>query len=208
MAWPCPSLSSSSPPGYGPRPPSCEAVHPQVRRKPRRQRGDTAQHQEVGYNLLCGSRRLAPLPARGPAPSRACTPASAPLQPNRRPRRAHSDEPPDVRGEVRRGWGDRFHGSSHLPGPSPASSKTRGPLVLIPGQVQSPPELPTNVRPPDHARPQTGQATGQTRSADLALRPQGLRPAVSGKFRLDMCREACGGSLAVLGGSPRDGGPS
>ncbi|RSS39959.1 hypothetical protein EF902_26225 [Streptomyces sp. WAC05858] len=27
--------------------------------------------------------------------------------------------------------------------------------------------MPTSVRPPDHARPQTGQATAQTRSADL-----------------------------------------
>lgn len=36
------------------------------------------------------------------------------------------------------------------------------------GQVQSLPELPASVRPPDHARPQTRQATGQTRSTDLA----------------------------------------
>lgn len=35
-----------------------------------------------------GSRRLAPLTARGPAPGRACAPASVPLQPGRRPRRA------------------------------------------------------------------------------------------------------------------------
>lgn len=35
------------------------------------------------------------------------------------------------------------------------------------GQDHSLPELPASVRPPDHARPQTGQATGQTRSADL-----------------------------------------
>lgn len=29
------------------------------------------------------------------------------------------------------------------------------------GQVQSLPDLPTSVRLPDHARPQTGQATGK-----------------------------------------------
>ena len=40
-----------------------------------------------------GSRRLAPLTARGPAPGRACAPVSAPLQPGRRPCRAHSNQP-------------------------------------------------------------------------------------------------------------------
>lgn len=44
------------------------------------------------------------------------------------------------------------------------------------GQVKSLPELPTSVRPPDHARPQTGQATGQTRSADM--RHQGSAESV------------------------------
>jgi hypothetical protein len=44
-----------------------------------------------------GSRRLAPLTARGPAPGRACAPVYAPLQPGRRPRRAHSNQPPDAR---------------------------------------------------------------------------------------------------------------
>jgi hypothetical protein len=34
-------------------------------------------------------------------------------------------------------------------------------------RVQSLPELPTSVRPPDHARPQTGHATGQSRSVNL-----------------------------------------
>lgn len=40
-----------------------------------------------------GSRRFAPLTARGPAPGRACAPVSAPLQPGRCPCRAHSNEP-------------------------------------------------------------------------------------------------------------------
>lgn len=45
--------------------------------------------------FFTGARRLAPLTARGPAPGRACAPVSAPLQPGRRPRRAHSMQPPD-----------------------------------------------------------------------------------------------------------------
>lgn len=35
------------------------------------------------------------------------------------------------------------------------------------GKDHSLPDLPASVRPPDHARPQTGQDTDQTRSADL-----------------------------------------
>ncbi|TGN85620.1 hypothetical protein E5082_05815 [Streptomyces griseoluteus] len=31
--------------------------------------------------------------------------------------------------------------------------------------------MPTSVRPPDHARPHTGQATDQTRCADLPRKP-------------------------------------
>lgn len=56
------------------------------------------------------SRRLAPLPARGPAPGRACAPAFVPLQPGRLPCRAPSMQPPDAREGVRRGWGGRLHG--------------------------------------------------------------------------------------------------
>lgn len=37
------------------------------------------------------------------------------------------------------------------------------------GQAQSLPECPSSVRPLDHARPQTGQATDQTRSTDLVV---------------------------------------
>lgn len=38
-------------------------------------------------------------------------------------------------GETRCSWGGRLHGFSPLPGSGPASSKTRGPLVQIPGRI-------------------------------------------------------------------------
>jgi hypothetical protein len=41
------------------------------------------------------SRRLAALTARGPTPGRACAPVSAPLQPDRRPCREYSNQPPE-----------------------------------------------------------------------------------------------------------------
>lgn len=46
-------------------------------------------------------------------------------------RAAHNDQALAVREGVRRGWGGRLPDFSHLPGPGPASSKTRGPLVHI-----------------------------------------------------------------------------
>lgn len=62
-----------------------------------------------GATFPTPSRRLAPLPVRGPAPGRACAPVFAPLQPGRRPCRAQSNQPPDAREGVRRGWGGRHH---------------------------------------------------------------------------------------------------
>ncbi len=47
----------------------------------------------VAQTFSTSSRRLTPLPARGPAPGRACAPASAPLQPGRGPRRARPEGP-------------------------------------------------------------------------------------------------------------------
>jgi hypothetical protein len=57
----------------------------------------------VIQSLSTSSRRLAPLTARGPAPGRACAPVSAPLQPGRRPCRAHSNQPPEA-GERGTSW--------------------------------------------------------------------------------------------------------
>ncbi|MFJ9684974.1 EndoU domain-containing protein [Streptomyces bacillaris] len=53
-------------------------------------------------------------------------------------------------------------GFTHLPGPGPASGKARGPLVQIPGRITTCPSCQASVRPPDHARPQPGQDTGQS----------------------------------------------
>lgn len=71
---------------------------------------DTPGSRTMIQTFSTGSRRLAPLPARGPAPGRACAPASVPLQPGRRPCRAQSMQPPDAREGVRRGWGGRLRG--------------------------------------------------------------------------------------------------
>lgn len=53
-------------------------------------------------------------------------------------------------------------GFTHLPGLGPASGKARGPLVQIPGRITTCPSCRASVRPPDHARPQPGQDTGQS----------------------------------------------
>jgi hypothetical protein len=79
---------------------------------------------ELQLSLLVQAVRSAHRARPGPRPGlRSC------LQPGRRPCREHSNQPPDARNKLRRGWGLR--GFSHLPGPGPASSKTRGPLVHI-----------------------------------------------------------------------------
>lgn len=70
-------------------------------------------------------------------------------------------------GEPRGRWGGRLHGFTHLPGLGPASSKIRGPLDHIAVRLKDLTELPASVRPPDHARPQPGQDTDQSRSTDL-----------------------------------------
>jgi hypothetical protein len=49
----------------------------------------------------------------------------------------------------------------------PTPSKTRGPIGHISGQAKGCPISRASVRPPDHARPQTRQATGQSRSTSL-----------------------------------------
>lgn len=51
------------------------------------------------------------------------------------------------------------------PNQGPSPSTTRGPIGHISGQAKGCPSL-SSVRPPDPARPQTGQDTGQTRSTD------------------------------------------
>jgi hypothetical protein len=84
--------------------------------------------------------------ARGPAPGRACTPASAPLQPGRRPRRAHSDQPPDAREGVHRGWGGRLHGFRRHFG---TSLEDHGPNVVL-----------------QRAGPQTARLAGSLRGHD------------------------------------------
>ncbi len=53
-------------------------------------------------------------------------------------------------------------GFTHLPGPGPAPGKARGPLVQIPGRITTCPSCRASVRPPDYARPQPGQDTGQS----------------------------------------------
>lgn len=55
----------------------------------------------------------------------------------------------------------------HLPRFGSRVKQDQGATRPIPGQGHSLPELPASVRPSDHARPQTGQATDQTRSASL-----------------------------------------
>ncbi len=72
-------------------------------------------------------------------------------------------------GETRCGWGGRLHGFSHLPGPGPAPSKTRGPLVLITGRSKACPSCqpaygplimlgPRPGRPPAKPAPPTSSA--------------------------------------------------
>ena len=89
----------------------------------------------LSYNFLYWFKaaRSAPRARPGPRPGlRSCL-RPAPARPGTGP---HSEQSaPDAREEVRRGWGGRLHGFSHLPGQGPASSKTRGPLVQIPGRI-------------------------------------------------------------------------
>lgn len=70
-----------------------------------------------------------------------------------------------------RGWpnpavagGGWFHGFTHLSGPGPAPNKTGGPLGQIAVRPKSPDRDAMSLRPPDHARTQTRQHTGQNRS--------------------------------------------
>lgn len=44
------------------------------------------------------------------------------------------------------------------------------------GQHHSMPKLPASVLPPDHARPRTGQDTGQSRSTKLELASESFIP--------------------------------
>ncbi len=64
--------------------------------------------------------------------------AGARLPPRLRRRGRAASTPAPTRGErPGRGWGGRLHGFTCLPGSGPASSKTRGPLVQIPGSSQA-----------------------------------------------------------------------
>lgn len=73
-------------------------------------------------------------------------------------------------GEPRCGWGGRLHGFKPPPRFVSRVEQDQGATRSNSGQDHSLPELPASVRPPDHARPQTGQDTGQSRSADLNAR--------------------------------------
>lgn len=97
-----------------------------------------------------------------------------------------------------RGW------SEHRGGEKPAVAGAVGSTALATSPVRVPcrarpgghsfnsgkdhslPELPASVRPPDHARPQTGRDTGQTRSADLCASaltlPLHLFPTANGDY--------------------------
>ncbi|MGW0487348.1 GntR family transcriptional regulator [Streptomyces olivaceus] len=90
----------------------------------------------VAQTFSTSSRRLAPLTARGTGAGRACAPVSAPLQPGRRPCRAHSNQPPDARGG-RCDWRSRppfpastaTHCCTGCASPSPL---TRNPQISLP----------------------------------------------------------------------------
>jgi hypothetical protein len=87
----------------------------------------------------------------------------------------------------RRGWGGRLRGFTHLPGPEPASSKTGGPLGHIAARSKTCPRSRASLRPPDHARPQTRQDTGQNRGAASAARYPPVSAAARAKRALPSC---------------------
>lgn len=108
----------------------------------------------------------APPPRAGQRPGRAETRSGSP-EARRKPDAPARRTPGRRRGDSSELAGTEVGpvgsvGFTHLPGPGPASGKARGPLVQIPGRITTCPSCRASVRPPDHARPQPGQDTGQS----------------------------------------------